>query len=271
MPADNINKKIGLCLICGQEMNYAFSNIALQKHKFDAASCANCGFLQIVDPHWLQEAYSNAIADADTGLVARNILICNQLKTLLYYMFGNNGSYVDFGGGTGLLVRLMRDAGLDFYWHDQYCQNIHARGFEFIADRKKYVALTAFEVLEHVQDPILFLNDAIEKTKSRLIIFSTECYEGLPPAPDDWWYYGFSRGQHISFYQQNTLKYIGDKFNLSFVTNGSLHMYCEPELKKRIDKYFGSLLTKKIALFNARKHLLSKTWADHILLMREKP
>ena len=79
MPTDNINKKMGICVICGHEMNYAFSSIALQKHKFDTASCSNCCFLQIVDPHWLHEAYRDAIADADTGLVARNILICNQL------------------------------------------------------------------------------------------------------------------------------------------------------------------------------------------------
>jgi hypothetical protein len=270
MPANNINKKMGLCIICGNEMNYAFTSIALQKYNFDAASCSNCGFLQIVDPHWLHEAYSDAIADADTGLVARNILICNQLTPFLYYLFGNKGSYVDFGGGTGLLVRLMRDAGFDLYWHDQYCQNIHARGFEFTANIRKYEALTAFEVLEHVQDPVVFLKDAMEKTKSRLIIFSTECYEGLPPDPDNWWYYGFRKGQHISFYQRKTLKYIGDRLNLCFITNGRLHIFCEPQLKKSIDKYFRNRLTQKIARFNAHKHLLSKTWDDHILLQRGK-
>jgi hypothetical protein len=266
MPNDNINKKMGLCAICGHETNYAFSSVALQKHKFDAASCANCGFLQIVDPHWLLEAYSEAIADIDTGLVGRNILICNQLIPFLYHLFGRNGSYVDFGGGTGLLVRLMRDAGIDFYWHDQYCRNIHARGFEFTADIRNYKAVTVFEILEHVQDPMTFLEDVLRKTKSKLMIFSTVCYEGLPPVPDNWWYYGFSRGQHISFYQYKTLKYIGDKFNLSFFTNGHFHIFCEANLKKRIAKYLGSRLLRKIAHFNAHRHLVSKTWADHIFL-----
>lgn len=268
MQANNFNKKMGLCIICGHEMNYAFSSVALQKYMFDVASCANCGFLQIVDPHWLQEAYSDAIADTDTGLVARNILICKQLKPLLYSLFGNNGSYVDFGGGTGLLVRLMRDAGMDFYWHDQYCQNIHARGFEFTANIRKYEALTAFEVFEHVQDPVAFLKDALGKTKSKLIIFSTECYEGLPPDPEHWWYYGFSRGQHISFYQRKTLQYIGDRLNLCFITNGQFHILCDSYLSKSVGKYLKSRFLQYMTRFRASRNLSSKAWTDHLFLMK---
>jgi hypothetical protein len=261
-----MENKIQSCVICASDMNHAFSSIALGKYAFDAASCPSCGFLQIVDPHWLEEAYGEAITEADTGLVARNIALSNQLTQLLYYLFGSNGRYVDFAGGTGLLVRLMRDAGFDYYWHDPYCKNIHARGFEYSASDKKYDAVTSFEALEHVREPLSFVKDALQKTNGKAFIFSTECYEISPPQQNEWWYYCFHTGQHISFFQKKTLKYMADRLNLGFVTNGSFHIYCDPDLKKRIEKYYGSRLTRKLVNFNMRKHLKSKTWSDHLLL-----
>ena len=44
--------------------------------------------------------------------------------------FKSNGSIVDYGGGYGLLVRLMRNSGFDFYRYDPYCANFFAKGFE---------------------------------------------------------------------------------------------------------------------------------------------
>jgi hypothetical protein len=38
-----------------------------------------------------------------------------------------NGTFVDIGGGYGLLTRLMRDRGFDFYWKDPHCENIFAK------------------------------------------------------------------------------------------------------------------------------------------------
>lgn len=257
------------CVICKKGMQKYFSCIAIKKYPFDMLFCPNCGFLQVEDPYWLNEECSDAIADADTGLVARNILISRQLTPFLYYLFGTNGKYVDFGGGTGLLVRLMRDAGLDFYWYDQYCKNIHARGFEFTADISKYDALTAFEVIEHVKDPVLFLKDAMEKTKPKLVIFSTECFEGLPPDPEHWWYYGFSSGQHISFYQRKTLQYIGDRLNLCFITNGQFHTLCDSYLSKSVGKYLKSRFLQHMTRFRVSRNLSSKAWTDHLSLIKQ--
>jgi hypothetical protein len=45
-------------------------------------------------------------------------------------MFDANNRFIDYGGGYGLFVRLMRDAGFDYYWFDKFCDNVLSKGFE---------------------------------------------------------------------------------------------------------------------------------------------
>lgn len=50
-----------------------------------------------------------------------------------------------------MLVRVTRDLGFDFYWHDKYCDNIFAK--HFVANREsRFALLTAFEVFENLVD-----------------------------------------------------------------------------------------------------------------------
>jgi hypothetical protein len=97
---------------------------------------------------------------------------------------------------------MMRDIGFDFYWKDPYSRNIHARGFEFDADLAPCTALTAFEVMEHLEDPLAFIQDALETAQTDTFIFTTELFHGTPPGPGEWDYYAPETGQHIAFYQQ---------------------------------------------------------------------
>ena len=63
------------CKICTQPVSFEFNVKLLNKYQVDFFYCKSCGFLQTEKPYWLDEAYSEAIAIADTGLVARNINI----------------------------------------------------------------------------------------------------------------------------------------------------------------------------------------------------
>lgn len=253
------------CVICGQEQKFSFAAIALLIYKFDVFFCQNCGFLQVHNPVWLVEAYSDAIASCDTGLVARNLSLAARLRPLLFYLFGNDGCYADYAGGTGLFVRLMRDAGYDFFWKDPYCNNIHARGFEF-KNGVKCRAVTAFEVLEHLVEPVEFITNIFQETGAEVLIFTTELFFGAPPKPDEWWYYSFETGQHISFYQIKTLEMLAERLNLEFYSFNGVHFFSKASLIDKLKRYHGSSLVRQLVRYKSLRMLKPKTMPDHLYL-----
>ena len=106
----------------------------------------------------------------------------------------------------------MRDAGFDFYWTDAYADNLLARGFEGgIGD---YDIAVAFEVLEHIPNPIAFLIDAKARYKFSTCFFSATCFaENTIPSPD-WWYWCFEMGQHISFFSLRSLQWMAEELRM---------------------------------------------------------
>lgn len=257
------------CKICNLESRHIFSKKVLRKYQVKYFFCNYCGYLQTEDPYWLEEAYYNAIADADTGLVSRNINISRKLGVLLFLMKDENSRYVDYAGGTGMLVRMMRDIGFDFSWHDPYCDNIHARGFEFKSEQAPAKAVTAFEVLEHVINPIDFIADALLRTQSDTFIFSTELYkEKKPPMPEDWWYYSFQTGQHISFYHRSTLEKISKNLKMKMCSHGGIHMFTKRSIPESLFKLATGRASRLISPIMYHK-MKSKTMDDHRLMLGE--
>jgi len=202
-----LSTSVGIrCCICGHQAQKAFDARVLGRHEVRYFYCEHCGLLRTEDPYWLDEAYASAIADLDTGIVARNLRMARRLSSLLYFGFGQGASdrWLDFAGGTGMLTRLIRDHGFDFRWLDRYATNLFARGFEHQVG-ERYVGITAIEVVEHVHDPLDFLDRLFKDLDPEIVIFSTVLFADAPPATD-WWYYAFDAGQHIAFFQRRTLQ-----------------------------------------------------------------
>ncbi|MEI7784012.1 MAG: methyltransferase domain-containing protein [Betaproteobacteria bacterium] len=240
----------------------------LHKHLAQYENCSECEFIRVQEPFWLEEAYSSAIAAADTGLVMRNVSLAAKVSSSLYWVLGERGDglYLDAAGGYGMLTRMMRDLGLNFYWSDKYCENLMARGFEYAANLGKCRAVTAMEVMEHLLDPVQFVENLFKETGTESLIFTTELHPGRPPTPD-WWYYAFPTGQHIGFFSQKTLKTIAHRLDLKFFTANGLHIFSRHDLS-RIKFYWASRpLIARISSLFVRHQLGSKTMADHQQLM----
>lgn len=254
------------CRICGAKAKVVFSHTILAKYPCDYYFCGSCGFLQTQEPHWLDEAYASPIAAADTGLVRRNVELSKTLSSLLFFVVGRHGAYLDVAGGYGMLTRLMRDVGFDYYWSDKYTDNLFARGFEQDAGPASYSAVTAFEVLEHVPEPLHFVSDSLREAGTRTMVFSTTLFDGAPPEPG-WWYYAFESGQHVSFFQVRTLAYMASRLGLHLHSHGSLHMLTDRMISPRV---FRLLTDRRAQCLSAvpRRLLQARTDTDSLAATR---
>ena len=259
------------CPICLANQTNVFSTEVLRKYQAQYKVCDECGYLQAHQPHWLSEAYSSPISNTDTGLMARNYVLANKISRILFWLSSHkdDSRYLDVAGGYGILTRLMRDIGFDFFWSDKYCANLFANGFEYNSTAGKCNAVTAIEVMEHVEDPKAFIKDAFDLSGSQMLIFTTEIYGGNPPAPGSWWYYAFSTGQHIGFFQYKTFERIAFDMNLYFVSANGVHILSE----KKINRFILSILTNRyVSLFSPfliRRFLGSKTSNDHMMMLKK--
>lgn len=259
------------CPICSSSMEISFTAQVLGKYPAQYEVCHDCGYLRAHEPHWLEEAYSSAIAEADTGLVMRNFALACKLSGVLYWVLGERGEgrYLDAAGGYGMLVRLMRDFGFDFYWADKYCDNLLAPGFEYSKALGTCHAVTAMEVLEHLTDPAAFIEETFTNSGAQTLIFTTELYEGSPPKPDAWWYYTFSTGQHIGFYQRRTLATLAARLGLQFASANGIHVLSKSVVNERLLRMVTGRFVSFLAPWWIRQRLGSKTVSDHQLMLRK--
>ena len=195
----------------------------LDRHDVTYHRCPACGFVQTDPPTWLDEAYAEAITASDLGLVSRNLTMARFTRALISLGFDPGGRFLDHGGGTGLLVRLLRDTGLDFRRSDAHAENIFARGFEGTLDGSEtYELVTAFEVLEHLVDPVGELERILTCTES--VFLSTVLLPEPAPGPAEHWYYGLEHGQHVSLFTRPALEALARRLGVRLLSHGSLHL-----------------------------------------------
>lgn len=254
-----------ICKICGSKSSKIFDAQILKMHSVSYYKCKNCEFIQTDEPYWLEQAYSSAITSQDIGLINRNIIFSPLVEIIIYCFFNEKRNFLDYGGGYGMFVRLMRDRGLNFKRYDTYCDNLFAKGFDYVKG-EKFELITAFEVFEHLVDPLVEIERMLKISNS--ILFTTEVQPKDFIDPIKWWYVMPETGQHISLYSIKTLYFIAQKYKLNFYTNGSsFHMLTN----KKINSIYFKLLTNKY-ISNIMSTLIRKRasllWKDYLELTK---
>lgn len=247
------------CLICQSNSEYFLTQKVLKKYKVKYYRCSKCGFIQTEKPFWLKEAYSDSIIDSDTGILSRNIVLADITALIVLFFSNKKHKILDYAGGYGLLTRHLRDIGLDCFWSDKYSKNIFAKGFS-LQKNKHYPIVTAFEVLEHLPDPIKEIKQIIKRCRPQIFIFSTTLHQGSPDK--DWWYFVPQGGQHISLYTKKSLQILAKETGFKFSTNGrNIHAFS----RKKIPNIFfrGILLLRPLLKLLLPVFYQSKTFSDH--------
>lgn len=218
------------CLICSAEARFVFKHKIMNKYTAEYFQCPECGCLFIKNPHWLNEAYSDAIASIDTGIMLRNMELVDKTDFLIYECYGRNHYFLDYGGGYGIFTRMMRDRGYQYLWYDKYAKPLLARGFEY--NNQDVSLVTAFELFEHFTEPLKEIEEIMKFSKE--IIFSTVCYGKDLELPDkEWSYFAYESGQHTVFYSERTLKIIAQKYNLEYKSILGLHWFTKNKWSDR--------------------------------------
>ena len=212
------------------------------------------------DPTWLGEAYADPINKTDTGYVSRNLWCRDKVKSIIDLKLDPAGEFLDYAAGYGLFVRMMRDSGYNFRWYDLYCQNLFSRGFEAALplSSRKFEAVTAFEVFEHLPNPVEEFQKMASITDT--IICSTKLLADPPPQLDSWWYYGLEHGQHVSFFTPESMGLLAKLYDFNYVTDGvELHLFSRREIPRSVLKY-------KKRWWNFQKRRKSLAQEDHDLM-----
>lgn len=258
--------------ITGGETELLFTAKILNKYDIAYFKCKDTGFIQTEEPFWLEEAYSSAITKLDIGLVSRNEGLRETVIPILNKHFHVNEKFLDYAGGYGLFTRIMRDKGFDFYHTDVYCENLFAEYFDLedLPSNPKFELVTAFEVFEHLPDPVKGLQEISNFSDS--ILFSTvlQPIERLK-SEKDWWYFIPETGQHVALHTQKSLEVLGRKFGYNFHTDGlGVHLFTKKTLtvnpfENKKEPYLIRTMRRKVERYfrkenPPRETLLQKDW-----------
>ena len=208
-----------LCRLCDGPTRESFRLRVLSKHDVLYFLCQHCRSLQSQEPFWLEEAYRHPSPHPlDVGAAQR--VLQNRAAMQVLASVLNARRILDFGGGDGLLCRLLRDRNLDAYASDKYATLTYASAFAAEVSTG-FDIISAFEVVEHLPHPRQDLG-ALFASRPRYLVFSTELYS---QQGSDWWYLSPETGQHIFFFSDGAMRLLSEQYKYSYYKLNGWHLF----------------------------------------------
>ena len=141
----------------------------------------------------------------------------------------SKGKCIDFGGGYGLLTRIMRDKGFEYFNFDPYTKTLMSNGFS-VDSIESADFYSLIEVSLHFTNPLDELRKIASNTSTILMTAV------VPPKDIDssWWYLSPNTGQHVAIYSLNTLERISKELGMKLVSDGKFfHVFYAGDLSRR--------------------------------------
>jgi hypothetical protein len=246
------------CPLCGSRSVERDRSTVLRSQECVLRSCESCGSAWLHQPSWLEAAYQNSITNSDVGLVARNLSLRRLITWYLRLAYPfNRRLIIDWGAGTGLMVRLLRDAGYDAKYYDLHGGNQFAAGFELPEDSPPGALILALEVVEHSENPIDLFSKATQQADD--FLFTTDIIPDPVPGLMNWEYYGLEHGQHVMFYSRKGLQCVADTLGFQYVSVRNTHLFTRSAWRARVFTIVSkSHYLSHVLRFRTRRSLLGR-------------
>jgi Methyltransferase domain len=194
------------CRLCASQSAPAFTLRVLARHDVDYFECEGCGSIQTESPHWLAEAYGDDVHPEDSGYLTRNLLVQWHVAHLLKGLsLPERPLILDWGGGLGIVPRLLRENGHDAYNFDTYTKSPFG-DVDWQGASPDFIL--AAELFEHLPDPATDIAAMFAHQPDYLYV-RTWRYFGQGPT---WSYIGASHGEHVFFYTDKAMQWIADRY-----------------------------------------------------------
>jgi 2-polyprenyl-6-hydroxyphenyl methylase/3-demethylubiquinone-9 3-methyltransferase len=205
-------------------------------------ACGSCGYLftNAMD-NWSHDDFKNHVYN-DAYIKTDPPFTYDRPKgnaDLLERLFGGARSVLtllDYGGGNGLLAKMLKGKGFCAKSYDPFHDNPN------IQKGRRYHVVTAFEVVEHVPDQKALFADMLTYIGDTGVLFFSTLLQNDDFAHDgmDWWYI-CPRNGHVGFHTRQSLKILAERFGYKYVhLTDELHMMC-----KQVPGYAKHLLDDK--------------------------
>ena len=215
------------CPVCAGDSGVVLQYTVLDHHPARLRQCSGCGFAWVMDPVWLEDSFGAELNNLDIGAVDRCSVVLDFVEVLIRREKISAGTFVDWGGGYGLMTRMARDRGLDFRNFDPFVKQLFA-GPAQLETMVPADLVVASEVFLHLPDPVAALGDLI--ASGSRVLLTAVVLNGVPEK--DWWYLMPSTGQHVAFFTPGSLREMARRTGSTLATDGRFfHVFSREKMR----------------------------------------